>query len=92
LRKCSHCGKNYTPQELASEESKGMEADRKAVGLGGVLFRYYCCSACGHGDIFIDIHPLPGESDEDFRRRDELEATVREVHAEGVAISLVERP
>jgi hypothetical protein len=92
IRHCSGCGKAYTPAELSREESKGMEAERKALGLGGVLFRYYHCSACGHDDIFLDIHPLPGESDADFqRRRGELEATVRQIHAEGVGISLVER-
>jgi hypothetical protein len=87
MRKCSHCGKDFTPQE-----SLGMEAERKALGLESVLFRYSYCSACGKGDIFLDIYPLAGESDEDFRRRrDELEAIIRDIHPEGVGISLVER-
>jgi hypothetical protein len=91
-RNCSHCDKAYTPQELSSEESKGMEAERKALGLEGVLFRFYHCSACGNGDIFLDLRPLPGESDEDFlRRRAELETIIRDVHAEGVGIAVVER-
>jgi hypothetical protein len=69
-----------------------MEMERKALGLEGMLFRYYYCSACGNGDIFLDLRHLPGESDAEFRRRgDELEATIREVHAEGVGITLVER-
>jgi recombinational DNA repair protein (RecF pathway) len=93
MRKCSRCHKDFTPQELSREESRGMEAERKALGLEGVLFRYYACSACGNADIFLDIHPLTGESEEDFRRRrDELEAIIRDVHPEGVGIILVERP
>jgi hypothetical protein len=69
-----------------------MEAERKALGLEGVLFRYYVCSACGHGDIFVDIHPLDGESGADFRRRrDELESAVRQLHGDGVEVVLVER-
>jgi hypothetical protein len=92
IRNCSHCGKAYTPPELSCEESKGMEAERKALGLEGVLFRYYFCSACANGDIFLDLRPLPGESDADFRRRrGELEATIRDVRAEGVGVTLVER-
>ena len=93
MRKCSHCHKDLSPQELSREESKGMEAERKAMGLEGVLFRYYYCSGCGHGDIFLDIRPVADETDQDFRRRrNELEATVRGVHADGVGITLVERP
>jgi hypothetical protein len=92
LRKCSHCHKDFTPQELARQESKGMEAERKALGLEGLLFRYYTCSSCGRADIFVDIHPLAGETDRAFRRRrDELEAAVRQVHGEGVEAVLVER-
>jgi len=62
-RNCSHCGKEFTPRELAREESRGMEAERKALGLEGVLFRYYACSGCGHADIFLDVRPLeiPGD-------------------------------
>jgi len=93
LRKCSKCQKDFTPAELSREESRGMEAERKALGLQGVLFRYYACSACGTADIFVDVHPLPGETDEAFRkRRDELEATVKQMQGNGVEVVLVERP
>lgn len=92
MRTCSHCHKEFTPRELSREDSKGLEAERKALGLEGVLFRYYTCSACGLADIFVDIHPLEGESDEAFRRRrDELEATVKEMEGEGVNVVLVAR-
>ena len=92
MRACTSCRKTFVPRELLREESKGMEAERKALGLEGVLFRYYVCSACGHGDIFVDIHPLDGESGADFRRRrDELESAVRQMHGEGVEVVVVER-
>ncbi len=58
IRKCSHYGKEFTPQELSREDSKGLEAERKALGLEGVLFRYYKCGACDQADIFVDILPL----------------------------------
>ena len=87
MRKCSHCHKLLTPNELAKEESKGMEAERKALGLHGVRFLYYNCSDCGYADIFVDVHPLVGEAVERFRqRRQELESTVRQLHAERVEI------
>jgi hypothetical protein len=69
-----------------------MEAERKALGLEGVLFRYYTCSGCGNADIFVDVLPLPEESEEQFRvRRDELEAAIRQLHGAEVAVVLVER-
>jgi hypothetical protein len=92
MRTCSHCNKEFTPQELSREDSKGLEAERKALGLEGVLFRYYTCSACGLADIFVDIRPLEGEAEEAFRRRrDEVEAAVRELEGEGVDVVLVAR-
>jgi hypothetical protein len=92
IRECTSCHKPFTPQELSREETKGMEAERKALGLQGILFRYYTCSQCGQADIFVDILPLPGESDEDFRhRRDDLEKTVRQLQAEKVAVVVVEK-
>jgi hypothetical protein len=93
IRKCSRCQKDFTPAELSREESRGMEAQRKAMGLQGVLFRYYACAACGNADIFVDLHPLPGEADEAFRRRrDEMEATVKLLDGDGVDVVLAERP
>jgi DNA-directed RNA polymerase subunit RPC12/RpoP len=92
MRVCSQCHKLFTPPELAREESRGMEAERKALGLQGVLFRYYRCAACGQVDIFIDIHPLPEETDEAFRsRRQELEHVVKELHGDRVDLVLMEK-
>ena len=87
LRKCSHCGKTFTPKELSREDSKGLEAERKTMDLEGVLFRYYTCSACGQADIFVDILPLDGEFEEDFRgRREELQTTLQELEGDGIKV------
>jgi hypothetical protein len=80
----------FAAGDLARDESKGMEAERRAAGLSGVRFLYYACPACGAADIFVDILPLDGESAEDFnRRRDEMEQVVRRLHAEGEAGAVV---
>jgi hypothetical protein len=92
LRKCSNCHKEFTPEELARPESREMEAQRKELGLRGVLFRYYTCSACGFADIFVDVHHLSGESDDAFHhRKEELEETIHGLHGERVEVVLVER-
>lgn len=91
-RTCTHCGWGYRSQDLAREESKGMEQDRKALGLEGVLFRYYHCPQCAHDDIFLDILPLEGETTEAFHaRRTKLEAAVGELSNPEVGLVLVER-
>jgi hypothetical protein len=92
MRSCSHCGKAFTPKELSREDSKVLEADRKAVGLEGVLFRLYICSACHQADIFVDILRLEGELEEDFRRRrEELEGTIQKLEGEGVEVIVCTR-
>jgi hypothetical protein len=92
MRLCSHCGKAFTPNELSREDSKVLEADRKSVGLEGVLFRLYTCSACHQADIFVDILRLEGEFEEDYRRRrDELEGTIRNLEGEGVEVIVCAR-
>ena len=91
-RECSHCRRKFTPQDFVKEESKGMEAERRTLGLEGVRFLYYTCPECGFADIFLDIRHLPGESDDDFHsRRGELEATAREIHAEKVDVVVSEK-
>jgi hypothetical protein len=93
IRECTQCHRPYTPQDLAKEESKGMEAERKARALEGLLFRYYTCPACNRSDIFVVLSALEGEAPEDFRRRrDALEAAVRDLHADRVAVVVQERP
>jgi hypothetical protein len=89
-RECTRCRRPFAPADLAREESKNMEADRKAAGLEGVRFVYYHCPGCGTDDIFVDILPLEGEAEDDFRRRrDEMEAVVRQLHAPRVEAVVV---
>jgi hypothetical protein len=69
-----------------------MEAERKRLGLEGVLFRYYSCSGCGLNHIFVDIHPLEDESEEALlKRKNELESTLQQLHGEKVKVVLIER-
>src|SRR5262249_121459 len=83
LRSCTGCGKVFRPSELARAESRGMEAERQGLGWGGGLFRFYPCHDCGQADIFLDLRPLDGETDESFHaRRDDLEYVVRELSSE----------
>src|SRR5207244_6629551 len=92
-RECRHCHRPFAAQDFVKEESKNMEADRKRLGLEGVHFLYYTCSACGHDDIFLDILHLEGESPEEFqKRREGLEAAVRQTDAEPVKVTITERP
>jgi len=92
MRECLSCHAPFTPADLAKDVSKGIETERKALGVQGVLFRCYLCSRCGHENLFVDLHPLPGESHEDFkRRRDELEATIREAPHPGVDVAMVQK-
>jgi hypothetical protein len=69
-----------------------MESERKALGLEGVLFRYFTCSACGNASIFVDVHALKDETPEAFAaRRAQLEAAVKQSHGEGVEAVLVDK-
>jgi hypothetical protein len=89
LRECTNCHRPFTSQDFVKEESKGMEADRKELGLQGVRFLYYRCPACAQADIFIDLRRLEGESEELFRaRRAGLEAAIRQVKSESTAVVL----
>jgi len=92
-RNCTRCHRPFTAADLCRSESKGMEAERKAAGLEGVRFLYYRCPACGTDDIFVDILPVQGESQGDYvRRRDEMEAVVRQLHREPVRAEAVVVP
>jgi hypothetical protein len=88
-RHCAYCERPFEAKDLARQESRGMEAERKQLGLEGVVFRYYTCPACGHDAIFVDVRPMAGEHLEDFReRRRQLEAVVTGLHAERVEVIL----
>ncbi len=87
---CPRCGRILTAKDLAREESQGMEAERRALGLEGVKFRYYVCSACHQAEILVRVLRLPGEPGERFeRRREELEQAVQQVPSRDVEVILV---
>jgi hypothetical protein len=91
IRECLNCHKPFSPADLSKDVSKGIESDRKAQGVQGVLFRCYACSHCDHENLFVDLHPLEGETQEDFkRRRDELEATIRLSPQSEVEVALID--
>jgi hypothetical protein len=92
MRDCLNCHRPFTPADLSRDVSKGIEADRKAQGVQGVLFRCYTCAHCGHENLFVDLYPLQGETPEEFnRRRDELEKTIRQSAQPEVDVALIEK-
>ena len=89
-RVCTQCQRPFEPADLAREESKGMESERKAAGLDGVRFLYYRCPACGTDDIFVDVLPRAGETAHDFyQRRAAMEEAVRHIHSDRAAAVVV---
>lgn len=92
-RECRHCHKHFTPGELVKDVSKGIEAARKQYGVEGVHFRCYACSHCGKDNLFVDVQPICGESDESYRKRKaEVEAAVGEVQPQGAEVVLTAKP
>jgi hypothetical protein len=92
MRECLTCHRPFTPSDLSKDVSKEIEAERKSWGLQGFLFRCYVCPACGQENLFLDIHPLEGESAAEFgHRKDELEATIRQSSPVGVQVALIEK-
>jgi len=92
IRECLNCHTPFGPADLSKDVSKDIEAERKAQGVQGVLFRCYTCSLCGHENLFVDLHPLEGEAPEDFkRRRDELQSTIRLSPQLEVDVALIEK-
>jgi hypothetical protein len=80
-RVCARCGREFTPKDLARDDSRTLEAERKAAGLQGVRFLSYQCP-CGASDLFVDVLPRDDEFAEDFeRRKAEMEATARRLNA-----------
>src|SRR4051812_13220135 len=90
IRECLHCQQIFSSTDLARSVSKGIEAERKSCGVQGMAFRCYACSHCGHENLFVDLHPLAGETAEEFqRRRDDVEASIRQTTQPGVHIAVV---
>jgi len=86
-RECTRCHRAFTPTDLAKEESKGMESQRKSAGLEGVRFLYYRCPNCVHDDIFVDVLPRPDETVENYViRKAAMEDAARTMHSEEVEV------
>ncbi len=89
-RECTRCKRQFIPTDLAREESKGMETQRKAAGLEGVRFLYYRCPVCQKDDIFVDVLPRPDETPENYHlRRAAMEDAARSMHSEQVEVVVV---
>jgi hypothetical protein len=92
IRQCTNCCRLFGPEDFVKEESRNMEADRRALGLEGVRFLYYRCPACGRDDIFLDLLRRPGEADAEFaQRRRAMEEAVRRARPQGVEVVVTER-
>lgn len=89
-RECTRCHRPFTREDFVKDESKGLEADRKAAGLKGVYFHDYRCPDCGTEAVFLDVSRLDGETDGEYRsRRETLEAGVKRVQAEAIEVVVV---
>jgi hypothetical protein len=90
LRQCTRCGYAFGPGDLAREESRGLESERKAAGLVGVRFLYYRCHGCGTEDIFIDVLPREGEAPDAYAARyNAMLLTARNLHADKTDVVVV---
>ena len=88
-RTCTRCGRPFGADDLVKDQSRRMEADRKAAGLDGVRFVTYRCP-CGIEEVFIDVLPRDDELAEDFdRRRAAMEEAARRVRESGVEAQVV---
>lgn len=91
-RGCTNCHRPFTRQDFVKNESKDLEADRRAAGLQGVHFFDYRCPDCGTEDVFVDVFRLNGETDEEYRtRKESLESGVKRVQAEEIDVVVVEK-
>jgi hypothetical protein len=89
-RQCTRCDRPFAPPDLAREESRGMESERKEAGLAGVRFLYYRCRECGTEDIFIDVLPREGESPGEYAERHAaMLAAARDLHADKTDVVVV---
>src|SRR4051812_25787242 len=91
-RGCTNCHRAFTREDFVKDESKELEADRRAAGLRGVHFFDYRCPECGTEDVFLDVFRLNGETDEAFRsRKDSLEAGVKRMQDVAIGVVVVEK-
>jgi hypothetical protein len=92
MRKCIHCQNRLGPDDLLAKETRRMEVARVSMGLEGIVFRYYSCPRCGHDLVYLEMFPLPGESQQDLDvRRESLTLTVLEVRRSRTSIIVAEQ-
>ena len=92
LRECSKCHRPFAAKDLAREESKEMEGERKAQGMQGVRFLYYTCSHCGQADIFVDILQMESESPEEFAiRKETLQGRLKQLQGDHTEVVFTTR-
>jgi hypothetical protein len=77
---CWECRSKLGRVDVLEEQSRQMEAARRVFDLKGLHFRYYCCSSCGHDNVFLVLIALPGETTDEMRRR----RTALEMEIDGV--------
>jgi hypothetical protein len=91
-RQCSSCHRTFTRDDFFREESRSLEADRRAARLQGVHFFDYRCPMCGNEDVFLDVTPLEGETADQFEaRKAELEAAARRVQSARLGVVVTRR-
>jgi hypothetical protein len=84
--------RRLSPQDRLEVESGRMEAARASAGLEGVCFQYYTCARCGHDHVFLEVAPLPDETDDDLRdRTTALAHAAREVRVLRTTVLVVEQ-
>jgi hypothetical protein len=72
-------------QDAVTRKSRAPAARRE-----GFRVLFYTFTRCGNADIFADIHPLAGETAEEFRARGEaLAVAIKEFQAEQVAAAIL---
>ena len=73
-------------------ENREMEEARRASGLEGLRFLYYNCPKCGHDNLFLEVAPVAGESNHEFRvRKKKLARVVHQLSVVSSTILVVEQ-
>jgi hypothetical protein len=92
MKVCVSCGRRLGERDLLGRSSQIMEAARVSAGLRGLCFRYFTCPRCGHDHVYLEVAPLPGETNQDFQaRKEDLARTVQGVRALRTTILVVDR-
>jgi hypothetical protein len=72
---------------LNREETANLEAERKAVSLPGVRFRYYDCILCNRATIVLQVRPLVNETRAAFfKRQQTLDRVAREIRQDDLQV------